>query len=135
MRAVIEGILPLDTPENIAKYGEEFCRPATGFTGMRSYRDGEWLKVGEYINQSFELLDLEKITVKIIRFTTTLYHERNFWLAALSNTEELAALRQTISDGKCWDAILAEARRCREPLLAGTYMPAVRQAIEVMLDE
>jgi len=45
-KAIQEGILPLATEENTKRFGAEFVRPATGFTGMRTYRDGKWLEVG-----------------------------------------------------------------------------------------
>lgn len=46
-KAVQDGILPLDTPANIARFGAEFCKPATGFRGDSYYRDGRWLQVGK----------------------------------------------------------------------------------------
>jgi len=95
-----------------------------------SLKIGGWLEVGEYVNLSFVILDFEKIRTKIIRFTPTLYHERNFWLAVLPT--DLCELRDAISSGKCWRELLPLARKHRDVLLAGEYIPAVRQAIELM---
>ena len=106
-----------------------------GFQKVGEYQKVGWYqKVGEYNNPSMQLLS-EKITVKRITFTPSFYHERHFWLAILEPVAGIDKLKELIKDdSNCWDAILAEARNVREELLGYEhYIPAVRQAIELML--
>jgi hypothetical protein len=49
--AIQEGILPENTPQNIARWGAEFCALPDGFNPRR-YRTDEWLKVGELFRTS-----------------------------------------------------------------------------------
>ena len=101
----------------------------------KSLEVGGSLEVGEYLNLSFSILDLNKIKPKIIRFTPTYYHERNFWLQIFNSIEGVDDLKSAISSS-CWEDILPKARLNKDKLLAYEhYLPAVRQAIEHMTRE
>ena len=92
---------------------------------------GEKITCKEYINFSFQPIDLNKVSCKIIRFCPTYFAERNFWAAQLAHIPELCAHIQ--DNSKCWETILQEAKKHKKEILSGSYIPAVRQAIELMM--
>ena len=94
-------------------------------------------EVGEYHNPSFRVLDLEKITTQRIVFTSSIYHERNFWLTVLENSSKKNSkaykeLNYIIQTG-CWDEIATTVKKYKKEILAcKQLLPAMRQAIEVL---
>jgi uncharacterized protein YjbI with pentapeptide repeats len=88
----------------------------------------------EFHNQSLVVFDEQKIKCKRVRFTPDLDAERRFWLDALSRVPDISCLTSVITDrDKCWKDILASAKKHRNQLLAYEhYLPAVRQAIDIM---
>ena len=97
---------------------------------------------GEFQNSSFKIIDTTKTKIKIIRFTPTNHHERNFWLAVLEPIEGIDTLKEAIAT-KCMDEILSTAKKLmRKPSVLKSYetasknfLPAVKQAIEIMLGD
>jgi hypothetical protein len=97
---------------------------------------GEYQKVGEYCNFSFSVIDTEKIETNRIRFTLSCYHERNFWLAQLEQLKIEELSRAIENDSKCWDKIIEIAKKHKDKLLNYKYwIPAVKQAVEIMLSD
>jgi hypothetical protein len=88
----------------------------------------------EFHNQSLLVFDEQKIKCKRVHFTPDLDTERRFWLDALSRVPDISCLTSVITDtDKCWKDILASAKKHRDRLLAYEhYLPAVRQAIDIM---
>ena len=103
------------------------------------------MKVGEYNNASFSVLDLEKVKTKTITFTATEYHERHFWLNILEplflraktkkQKAECEKIREVVKT-KCWPEIRTLAKNYKKELLAHKgFCPAVRQAIELLVED
>jgi hypothetical protein len=129
--------------------GYIFARAGTGIKAGGCIKAGEgieagegikagWgIKAGEYINQSFELLDMSNLKTKRIRFTSSYYHERNFWLAQLEPIKGIDELKDALKDNnKCWSELIRIAKKYASKILAYKYfLPAVRQAIEIMLGD
>lgn len=88
-----------------------------------------------YVNTGFEILDLENINCRAIRFCSTTGAERRFWSEALAEVPDIDPLIEAIGSS-CWSYLLDMAREHKEQLLSyDHYMPVVRQAIEHMLKE
>ena len=100
-----------------------------------SQKVGEYQEVGEYRNQSMILIDLTKIKTSRITFTATYYHERNFWITQLSPIAGTEKLQEAIKK-ECWDNIIEVAKSIKDILLAYPHwIPAVRQAVELLVNK
>ena len=92
-------------------------------------------KVGEYQNASMKVIDTTKIKTNRIVFTSSSYHERNFWLAQLEPIHGIGELKDALKDeDSCWDNLIEIAKEYKPVLLAYEhFVPAVRQALELFL--
>ena len=92
---------------------------------------GVYQEVGEFHNYSFKILNLEKIKTQRICFTPSYVHEREFWISQFDSIPLLCDyIRNT---DNCWREIIKEAKKYKNKIMSKKYLPAIKQAIEVML--